>query len=95
MKKHIEIITITTNDIAVTVKIDYDEMKMSLVEKTARGYESKTWMFAGRSIEYKKGWDNILEAMGKAIEFGMEKLKEEADSRTLKTVDKRIKFGIK
>lgn len=95
MKKHIEIITITTNDIDVTIKVDYDEMKMSLVEKKGCSYETKTWMFAERSIEYKKGWDNILEAMGKAIEFGMGKLKEESDSRTLNTVDKIIKFGIK
>jgi hypothetical protein len=92
MKKHIEIITITTNNIAVTVKIDYDEMKMSLVEKKGCKYETKTWMFAGRSIGYKKSWNEILEAMGKAIEFGMGKLKKEDDSMMSNNIDKIDKF---
>lgn len=69
MKQLQEIYEIERHGIAVTVKIDYKQGKISLVEYDTNKseYVPKRWLFAEREIEYVNSWQNILEAMQFAI----------------------------
>jgi hypothetical protein len=74
MIKHIEIKTYEYMGVNITVKIDYDAKDISLVEGgggpecSATYWVAKKWIFAGRTLDYMVGWQNILDAMKYAIE---------------------------
>jgi len=90
MIKHLEIKSYQYGDISVTVKIDYDNQKISLVEKewNSPNIQNKKWVFADRGLDFKNGWLNILTAMKYAIEqsfmelesYNKMKAKEKMDS---------------
>lgn len=66
MKKITETRTYTFNDINVTIRINYIENKISIVDPN-NGYRDKQFIFCNRGVEYMNGWLNILEAMKSAI----------------------------
>lgn len=54
--------------IKVWVKINYILNDISIVENhNFSAFSPKKWCFAGRGVEYMKGWQNILDAMKYAI----------------------------
>ena len=68
MTKNLEIKTIEHKGITVSIKIDYDTGKATLVEADMDGkYKRKQWIFAERGLEYMSSWENILEAMQVAV----------------------------
>lgn len=99
MKTLLEVVEITTNDIAVKVKIDYINAKVSLVDEYICGeYKNKHWIFAERELGYMNSWIKILEAMKVGIEYGKKQLEKklEEDSRLrddiiIKHLDKEVK----
>ena len=80
MTKNLEIITYEFKGIKVTVKIDYDNGLISLVQNENGEYKNKTWKFAKRSLSYMQGWKNILGAMEYAIKEA-EKLLYECENK--------------
>lgn len=64
--KHLEVKTYAHKGVSVCVEINYDAGTISILEGTTK--EPKKWVFAGRSLEYMAGWQNILDAMKQAIE---------------------------
>jgi len=68
-----EIFTVEHKGITVAVKVDYHHRTVSLVE-TARNYNVKSWVFGERGLDYLKGWQDIIEAMGVAVKKGKELL---------------------
>ena len=80
MKKHTEIITVEHKGIAVTLHIDYDKGELSLVERNGfngSGFLKKQWIFANRTLDYMKGWLDIIDAMKYAIEYGKKQLEHD------------------
>ena len=75
MKTLQEIVTVTTNNIGITVKIDYQKNRISVIEPN-QNYNSKKFIFAERGIEYINGWLNILEAIKEAIKFAKDKMEK-------------------
>lgn len=76
------------NGIKVTIKVDYDNMTLSLVEKDSGSWQDKKWTFSGRELNCMQGWQNILEAMSKAVEYGtilLEQRQEEDFKATAET----------
>ena len=68
--KNLEIKTIEHKGIKVTVKIDYDLGKATLVERSCSGeFNSKNWIFQNRELTYMNGWQDILEAMSVAVKY--------------------------
>lgn len=96
MTKNIEIITFDEGDVKITIKIDYNQNTLSLVERNGSVYLDKQWLFAERTPDYFNGWRYILDEMKKAIEYGEEQLKEFNDERmkedamTLCELDKKL-----
>src|SRR5690606_2279959 len=64
--KHLEVKTYAHKGVSVCVEINYDAGTISILESTTK--QAKKWVFAGRSLEYMAGWQNILDAMKLAIE---------------------------
>lgn len=90
MIKHIEIKTYKTCDINVTVKIDYDAEKISLVERNPNsdsGFKPKQWLFTDRSLEYTHTWKLIFEAMKYAVEKAEEDLNSYIENRRKEAED--------
>lgn len=79
MTKNIEIKTLETNGIKVTIKVDYDAGTVSLVERATSdiGYTPKKYLFANRGVEYMQGWLNVLEAQAEAIKVAKKDLEDE------------------
>lgn len=72
MIKNLEVRTVEHKGIKVTIKIDYDNGKASLVEFDRGGYKGGNWkdksfVFAGRGLEYMNSWLDILDAMKHAV----------------------------
>lgn len=94
--KHIEIKTITHNNIGITVKINYDKQEISIVERKQKSglsvhtWQDKHFIFSGRSIGYVKGWGNILDAIKNAMETAHKELKEFVDKKEKENL-KRLK----
>lgn len=78
IKKCKETIKVIYNGVGVFVKIDYMNEKISLREPNGNAgvFKDKQWVFAGRGLEYIKGWNEILDAMKVAIAEGERRLKE-------------------
>jgi len=88
MIKHIEIKTYKTCDINITVKIDYDTEKISLVERCPNnGFKAKQWLFTERSLEYTHTWKLIFEAMKYAVEKAEEDLNSYIENRRKEAED--------
>ena len=88
MQKHIEVKTYEHKGITVAVEIDYDEAKITLVEKSDNEFDTnqKTWLprnwyFNNRGLEYMKGWKKILSAMEFAIDEASEELRVNNEAR--------------
>ncbi len=67
---HLTIKSYEHKGIKIAVKINYDNGEVSLVENNVydqRIWNDKHYVFAGRGLEYMKGWQNILDAMKYAI----------------------------
>lgn len=102
MNQHLEVRTIKTNDINVTILIDYDRGTLSLVEadpmNPANRWKGKKYFFANRELNYMNGWINILEAMMAAVEEGKKLLEKDlAQKSAFKEEDligNIISFGI-
>jgi hypothetical protein len=77
MKTNLEIITIEHKEVKVTIKIDYDQGTLSLVENLHERYADKKWFFAGRGLAHMNGWQNILEAMQMAVAEGKKRLESD------------------
>jgi hypothetical protein len=75
MIKHLEIKTYEYCGIRVTVKIDYNDSTISLVERELDNYVKKKWVFINRGIEFMGSWLNILDAMKYAIEEARKELR--------------------
>lgn len=75
------------NGVKVTIKVDYDKMTLSLVEKDSGSWRDKKWNFSGRKLNYMQGWQNILEAMSKAIEYGTILLEERQEENLKATAE--------
>ena len=93
MKKKLEIVSITTNNVEVNVKIDYQRKNVSLVEND---HVKKSWMFCERGLEYQKGWHDILEAMKVAMDYGFDCLREQKEkvlvnkNKLFEKIDKKL-----
>lgn len=90
MQTLLTITNITTNGITVTVKIDFKNKTVSLVDNCFE-YPNKNWIFVERGLEYQKGWHGILEAMKVAIDYGFEQLKiqeEKKQEELIEIIDK-------
>jgi hypothetical protein len=82
MKKHLEILSFEEAGIWVTVAIDYDRGKISLVEKeNDRTYKPKKWLFSERELQFMGGWRKILTSMDHAIFEAQKLLEEDGDKR--------------
>jgi len=80
MNQHLEVKTITTNDIGVTIMIDYDRGTVGLVHKEGDfegNWKPKKYVFAGRELNYMNGWLNILGAMEVAVKEGKRLLEKD------------------
>ncbi len=95
--KHLEVVTYTYGDVAVHVKIDYDQGTIGLVEKESGSqptrYSRKQWVFAERNIEYMASWKNILAAMTHAITEATKELKAHQDAAENKKIDLMIRVA--
>jgi len=77
MTKNISIVTIEHKRVKVSVKIDYDNMEVSLVEKVENSnYKAKQFLFAKRGLEYMESWESVIEAQLVAIRYGRDELKK-------------------
>jgi len=89
--KHLEIKTYTHKGIDVTVKLDYDFERISLVKRESNGlYSSKKYLFAERESEYMNGWLVILEAM----QYAIKEAKKEMDQFLKEQKDRSEKVAI-
>lgn len=88
MKQHLEVKTITTNDIGITIMINYDLGTVSLVHREGdfeANWKPKKFVFAGRELNYMNGWLNILGAMEVAVKEGKRLLEKDlADKSAFK-----------
>ena len=92
MKTLLEIVEITTNEVAVRVKIDYLNAKVSLVDNYQCGeFRAKQWVFAQRELGYMNSWLSILEAMKVGIEYGKKQLEKKLAEDSKFTEDMLIK----
>lgn len=72
--KRIEYYDFTHKDVKITVKIDYYNNKISLMQEDSQySFQHKKWIFADRGVEYMPAWLNILEAMQEAIKDAKKK----------------------
>lgn len=76
VQKHLEVKSYEHLGITVKVRIDYDHEKISLLGPNDG---PKQWVFAGRQLEYMQGWQNILDAMKRAIESATAELRKHVD----------------
>lgn len=68
--------------IAVVVDIDFENNRVSLMERTGSGeYRPKSWVFQDRSNDYMGGWIRIFKAMEYAV--------TEASKELAKALDKK------
>lgn len=88
--KNLEIRTVEKFGIKITLKIDYDRGKVSMVERNADGtFVPKRWTFADRELEYMGGWMQILHAMQFAVDEAtkeLEKLQEQNDKKEIDAI---------
>jgi len=68
------------NDIEVWVKINYQRQVIDLIENQGSldlsGLKVKEWKFGNRTLEYTKGWQDILDAMKYAIDEASKDLRD-------------------
>lgn len=83
----------TYNKVTVTVKIDFDEEHISLVNGNG-DYPPKNWLFAKRSLGYMAGWQAILDAMKYAISEAEKELREVVEEREKARVELVEGFGL-
>ena len=80
--KNLEIRTIEHNGVKVTIRIDYDKGKVSLMESVDGVWKPKKWLFADRGLEYMNGWKGVLEAMQEAVKQCKIALEEDLTMKT-------------
>lgn len=81
--------------IGVTMKIDFDEQAISIVESMhplKAEFETKHFVFSSRGLEYMEGWHNILDAMHNAITLATKELDEYTEAKKEEFVDEVVKF---
>ena len=87
-----EIYSFNYENITIYIDIDYQNNKISLVEKNT--FKEKKWLFAGRGLDYMQSWKNILDAMSMAIveaEGKMKAFQEEQARRLAERVEEASK----
>ena len=81
--KNLEIETIEHKGVSISVKLDYDTGRASLVTRSDRGeWVSKNWLFENRELEYMQGWQDILEAMTVAVTYCQKKLEANSEEKS-------------
>ena len=88
MIKHLEVKTYEYCGINVTVKIDYDNNSISLIERVrgiiagnAMPFAIKNWVFAERGLEFMPAWIQILDAMQYAIKEATKELEDYKEAK--------------
>lgn len=78
IKENLLIISLTKNDIKVTIAVDYDNDTVSLVtyDSFKHSIENKKYIFAECGTAREKLWLEVLDAQQAAIKEGMRLLKE-------------------
>lgn len=96
MLKHREIKTVEHKGVTVTLDINYDAGTVSLVYYKDRlnEWQTKEWIFSGRTIEYMDGWLNILDAIKFAVQEAKKDLMASAKEKT-QLHEKEILDGMK
>lgn len=92
-QKHIEVKTISHKNIDVMVSINYDVGTISLVNK-GMNFPPKSWVFAGRTVEYMPAWKNILKAMLFAVEVAEKDLQKDIEEKA-KQKEELVEFVLK
>lgn len=80
MKKQLEVLTFTKNKINVTVKIDYLQKTISLVQQN--NFNNKNYLFVGRGLDFIPTWLQIFDAMSYATKEATKLLKEGIENET-------------
>lgn len=93
MKTNLTIKTIEHKGVKVTYKIDFDQRKISLVEKTDNGWKPKQWLFKERTPEYLNSWMLIMEAMQEAVRIAKLELDAHIEKEGDELTEKIIKSG--
>ncbi len=100
MIKHYEVKTYTYKGISVLVEINYEKGTVSLSEnipgfnKTHYLVKEKSWVFAGRTLDYMNSWLAILDAMKYAVTEAKKELERDLAEKSAfkgKLVDEAIK----
>lgn len=89
LNKKISIKDYEHNNIKITVKIDYMQKTISIMENSTKGV--KKWIFAERGLSYMQGWINILNAIENAIDEARTELQKYEDAQieqNVKLMDK-------
>lgn len=82
-----EHISIIHEWIRVDVVVDYQNMKVSIVDSFRN---KKNYMFCERWLSYRDNWYNILKAIEKGMDVWFSKLEERQDKDTGRT----LKLGL-
>jgi len=96
MTKHLEVRTVETNEIKVSILIDYDRGTLSLVEvdpmNSANRWRGKKYLFNNRELNYMRPWLRILDAMKAAIEEGQKELEKNLAEKSRLRDEKNVDF---
>lgn len=74
LNQRIEVRDIEENGIKITIQIDFVAKSVAIVEPEKQNL--KSFVFASDKMDKIEKWQDILEAVGKAIEYGKSKLNE-------------------
>lgn len=91
-RKLTQVKTYTFNDIDVTVKIDFYNNQISLVNSL--NYQPKQYVFVERGVEFMNGWLNILEAMKSAIKEAKKEYEHELAETSKFKEESIVKFAM-
>ena len=82
MKRIRETFSIEIQEVKVIIRVDYDRMKVSIMEYNENfSYKKKNWCFTGGTAEYEERWTNILYVLQVGMKAGFKKLKQEQERR--------------
>lgn len=75
MHKNLEIKTYEFNGYDVTIKMDYQNYTLSIVDPLD-GYKRKCYVFAERPLDFMDNWVNILDAIKQSVEAAQAEMTE-------------------
>ena len=77
------------------VKIDFENDKVSFVEKSNGGWVNKKMIFADRGLDYMNGWLNILGAMQYVVRQARAELDERNNKKIIEMVHLLAELDVK